>query len=342
MLVSRGRTRRRATRIDMLQPGSIHLRHFVFRGPGRSWPAQALRWALPCLALLVLGACARRGASRPVEDTETSGRISIVTSTELHPLVAEEVAAFRSAYSDATLEFVEPQPSGQLVSQLLAGRADVVVLARELEQEERDMARAGGIEVEGHRIAQDALCVVVAANNPVRNVTVGEIQRIWSGEIRDWAVLGGPAQRIVPVLPPLSSDRARAFAQRVMAGAPLRAASLMEPSDSAVATRVSATPGAIGVVPLALANVEGVRPLHVAAVEGTPYVEPDMETVHEATYPLTHPVNLYLRIRRPRLAGGFVTFVTSQPGQELVLASGRVPTSVPLRFVRRSPMLGSH
>ena len=50
----------------------------------------------------------------------------------------------------------------------------------------------------------------------------------------------------------------------------------------------------------------------------------------------------YLRTSRPRLAGGWLTFVTSQPGQELVLASGRVPTSVPLRFVRRSPMLGSH
>jgi phosphate transport system substrate-binding protein len=277
-----------------------------------------------------------------VEDTETSGRISIVTSTELQPLVAEEVAAFRTTYPDAAIELSEPQSSSQVVSPLLAGRADVVVMARELEQEERDMARKGGIEVEGHRIAQDALCVVVAANNPVAKVTVGELQRIWAGDVTDWSQLGGRSQRIVPVLPPLHSDRARAFAQRVMAGAPLRAASLMEVSDSAVAVRVSATPGAIGVVPLALANAEGLRPLEVAAVEGTPYVGPDMETVHDGTYPLSHPVNLYLRTHRPRLAGGFVTFVASQPGQELVLASGRVPTSVPLRFVRRSPMLGSH
>jgi hypothetical protein len=37
-----------------------------------------------------------------------------------------------------------------------------------------------------------------------------------------------------------------------------------------------------------------------------------------------------------------VTFVASQPGQQLVLAGGRVPTAVPLRFVRRSPLLSTH
>jgi ABC-type phosphate transport system substrate-binding protein len=67
-----------------------------------------------------------------------------------------------------------------------------------------------------------------------------------------------------------------------------------------------------------------------------------MESVHDGRYPLHYFVHVYVRTQRPRLAGGFVTYVASQPGQEQVLASGRLPTSVPLRFVRRSPMLGSH
>ena len=95
-------------------------------------------------------------------------------------------------------------------------------------------------------------------------------------------------------------------------------------------------------VPLRLSSFAGLRPLHVAPLEGLPYVEPDMESVHDGTYPLQYYIHVYVRTRRPRLAGGFVTYVASQPGQERVLASGRIPTSVPLRFVRRSPMLGSH
>jgi phosphate transport system substrate-binding protein len=291
---------------------------------------------------LLAGACARPESSRPVEDTETSGRISIATSTDLHELVAGAAEAFHRQYPQAVLEVGDARPSGQVVAELLAGRADVAVVGRDLEQEERDMARNGGIELEGHRVASDGLCVVVPASSPVQNVTLGELRRIWAADVRDWSALGGPAQRIVPVLPPLHGDLARAFAQIVMSGEPMRAATLMEVSDSAVAARVARTPGAIGVVPLRLASFAGLRALHLSPLEGTPYVEPDMESVHDGRYPLHYFVHVYVRTQRPRLAGGFVTYVASQPGQEQVLASGRLPTSVPLRFVRRSPMLGSH
>ena len=144
------------------------------------------------------------------------------------------------------------------------------------------------------------------------------------------------------MLPPLSSDLARAFAQRVMAGEAMRAPTLVEASDSAVAGQVVATPGAIGIVPLALAATPGLRSLRVAPLEGMAYVDPDMESVHDGSYPLTRFLNVFIRTRGPRLAGGFVTYVASQPGQQLVLASGRVPTAVPLRFVRRSPLLSTH
>lgn len=321
---------------------SLDSESFVVPGPGRSRLLPARGFFAPLLVALLAGGCARHDASRPVEDTETSGRISIATAPDVRALALAEVEAFRAGYPQAALELREPESSGQVVSALLAGRADVAVAGRELEQEERDVARSNGVEVDGHRIAQDAMCVVVHEANPVRNITIGELQRVWLGEADDWSAFGGTGGRILPVLPPLSSDLARAFAQRVMAGEPMRAPSMLEASDSAVAARVATTRGALGVVPLALASRPGLRALRVAAIAGAAYVDADMESVHDGSYPLTRFVTLYVRTRGPRLAGGFVTFVASQPGQQLVLSSGRVPTTVPLRFVRRSPLLSSH
>ena len=328
--------------IDMLGPHCLHSPHFVVPGPGRFRFLPARGLFAPCLVALLAGGCARPDVSPPVEESETSGRISIAAAPDVRGLAISEVAAFKAVYPLASLDLRDPESSGQVVSALLAGRADVALAGRELEQEERDMARRGGIELEGHRIAQDGMCVVVPQSNPVQNLTLGELQRIWHGEIRDWAALGGRDGRILPVLPPLSSDLARAFAQRVMAGETMRTPTLIEASDSAVAARVGATPGAIGVVPLALASAPGLKPLRVAPIEGTPYVDPDMESVHDGSYPLTRYINLFIRTRGHRLAGGFVTFVASNPGQQLVLDSGRLPTAVPLRFVRRSPLLSTH
>jgi len=328
--------------IDMLGHAPISFTHFVLPGAGRPRPVSSLGIGVLLFAACVASGCTSRSGTQPVEDTETSGRISIAAAPDARALIAQEIRAFATTYPEARLELRTPESSGQVVSALLAGRAEVAAAGRELEDEERNMARQAGIEVVGHRIAQDAICVVVPAANPVRNLTVGELKRIWLGQARRWSAFGGTETDIVPVLPPLASDLARAFAQRVMDGERMLAPSIVEASDSAVAERVAATPGAIGVVPLALAAGDGLRALRLAALEGLDYVDPDMESVHGGQYPLTRFMNLFIRTRGPRLAGGFVTFVSSQPGQQIVLASGRVPTAVPLRFVRRSPMLGSH
>ncbi|HEY6196011.1 MAG TPA: substrate-binding domain-containing protein, partial [Candidatus Eisenbacteria bacterium] len=138
-----------------------------------------------------------------MEDTETSGRISIAAAPDVHALARAEVDSFAVVYPKATLELREAESSGQVISALLAGRADVAVAGRDLEPEEREVARRNGIEIDGHRIALDAMCPIVHAANPVRNVTLGELQRIWLAEVGDWTGLGGPAGKILPVLPPL-------------------------------------------------------------------------------------------------------------------------------------------
>jgi ABC-type phosphate transport system substrate-binding protein len=85
-----------------------------------------------------------------------------------------------------------------------------------------------------------------------------------------------------------------------------------------------------------------VRVLRLSSLTGLAYWRPDLEAIYRGQYPLTRMFSMYIRTDGPRLAGGFITFVTSRDGQELVERQGLVPTAVPVRFVRRSPMLGTH
>jgi hypothetical protein len=86
----------------------------------------------------------------------------------------------------------------------------------------------------------------------------------------------------------------------------------------------------------------GTATLGVSSLRGLPYVRPDAQTVYEGTYPASRSFSLYFRVDGAALARGFNTFVTSLDGQRIVQDAGLVPTSVPVRFVRRSPMIPSH
>jgi hypothetical protein len=82
--------------------------------------------------------------------------------------------------------------------------------------------------------------------------------------------------------------------------------------------------------------------LRVSSLQGLPYWKPDLEAVYKGEYPLTRFFNYYVRAERPPLANGLITFGTSYDGQRLVRDGGLVPTAVPVRFVRRSPLLSGH
>ncbi len=305
------------------------------RGP------MGLRFATALLLLAAgLAGCSSPRGPGAVEDSLTSGRITIVCAPEALDLVTRERETFRTLYPDARIE-VRPGGARDAVSALFGARCDVAVITRELTPEERSAALRGGLDLEGYRFARDALVAIVHPANPVQNMSVPQLRAIYSGEAGSWSRLAGSGGQIHPVVQPMESDVTAFFIEQVMQGEPIRARAFTAPSDSAVNARVASDPSAIGYVTMSWTG-RGARVLRLAALTGLPYTAPDPETVYRGRYPMTRTYNYYIRTGGQPLTGGFVTFITSRDGQRIVHEAGRVPTSVPVRFVRRSPMLQSH
>jgi len=303
------------------------------KGPG---------WALALLLLLVAGSAGCASQRRPgvVEDSLTSGRTTIVCAPEARDLIVRERDAFQALYPQANIE-VRAGTSRDAVSALFAARCGAGVITRELAPEERVAAIRGGLELEGYRFARDALVAVVHPSNPVQNISLPKLRGVYSGELREWSQLAGLRQGIRPVVQPMESDVTAFFIEEVMEGEAIGARVLTEDSDSAVVAHVLRDPQAMGYVTLAWAE-RGARPLRISPLTGLPHTRPDVETVYGGKYPLNRFFNYYVRAGGPLLANGFITFITSTAGQKIVHEAGFVPTSVPVRFVRRSPMLKSH
>src|SRR5262249_6568116 len=207
--------------------------------------------------------------------------------------------------------------------------------------EERAAATRGGLELEGYPIARDAVVVLVNPANPVQNIAVQELRGIYRGEITNWLALGGANHPIHVVIRPPETDVTAFFTEAVLGGEAIAASSIYEAADSSVVDRVRSDRDAIGYVTLA-GVAPGCRSLRIAALAGMRYWTPDQEAVHNGDYPLTRVVYTYVRAAGAPLANGFITHVTSRDGQWIVHEAGLVPTTVPVRFVRRSPMMSSH
>ncbi|MEO5988130.1 MAG: substrate-binding domain-containing protein, partial [Candidatus Eisenbacteria bacterium] len=315
-----------------------HLQDFVVWATGQVISPPG--WSLVLFVLLVLPGCSKPDSPNQVEDSPDSGRITLVVAPELRVLMVKEVESFMALYPKATIE-LRTGRSREAVGELFGGRADLIAVARDLEAEERSVAVQGGIELDGYRFARDGICMIVNETSHIENLAVEEIRRIYRGEVVQWAPLGGDG-RVVPVVQPLDSDPARAFVQQVLEEQSITTPSQTVADDSAAVAFVAHTAGAIAYVSLSAAGAKGVRVLKVAPVIGLPYRSPDAESVYQGNYPLTRYCNLYVRTKGAPLAGGFVTYVTSRPGQIFVHESGLVPTAVPVRFVRRSPLISTH
>ena len=270
----------------------------------------------------------------------TSGNIAVVCSPDARDVMSRCVAAFQRLYPQARID-VRPGTSRNAIAAVFGAQADMAVITRELVPEERRAAVQGKLELAGYRFARDAAVLIVNPSNPVDHLTLADLQRIYRGELKRWSELGGTTTPIVPVVQTPDADLTEFFIEEVLGGEAIHARAVSVDSDSDVVRTVREQPGAIGYITLSHAGL-GARVVKLAALKGLPYYAPDLELVHDGKYPVTRFYNMYVREGGPALANGFITFVTSLEGQRLIREAGFVPTSVPVRFVRRSPMLSTH
>ena len=81
---------------------------------------------------------------------------------------------------------------------LIDGDDDLIITARGISRDEQKYADEKGVGIIAHPIARDALVFIVNPKNPVRHLTTEQIQKIYTGEIRNWREVGGNDAPISP------------------------------------------------------------------------------------------------------------------------------------------------
>lgn len=253
----------------------------------------------------------------------------------LEQLSGEPVAAAPTGIANETVLSTrhKGKPSTVLVAahgtstgftSMAASQADIWAASRRIKDSEVTAmaSRADMTSAESeHIIAIDGLAILVHPTNPVNELTIETLAKIFAGDITNWSSVGGADQAIRVYARDEQSGTWDTFKELVLAGRyALTAKALRYESNDELSEDVSHDPAGIGFA--GFASVGKSKLLAIA--DGTaPSLKPSKLSVATEDYPLSRRLYLYTPASTGSpLAQAFISYAQSQAGQEIVAKSG--------------------
>ena len=279
------------------------------------------------------------GCGEP-EETATRGYIRVSSADVAYPYIEESAQKYEQTYNEAFVD-VDRTTSREALVELSDGLSRLAVLSRGPSEEEVEALSAGEAAFITRTVAHDALAVILHGDNPVDELTVGQLRDIFTGEITNWRDVGGKDIAIRPLIRDRNSGTYEVFQDVVMENAEYGASAYPCSTMKALTAIAGSHPGAIGITGLLMttdtATMRYYKVIRIAEEEGGRYYLPTQDKIHKELYPLRRPLVLcYFKnsMLEVNLVSGFVTFLTAVKGQQIAIDEGVVPATMPVRTVK--------
>ena len=181
-----------------------------------------------------------------------------------------------------------------------------------------------------YKVCLDGLSVYVAADNPVKELTLEQLLLIFTGKIKNWKAVGGNDAPITVYSRENSSGTYEFFKEHVLDGRDFAATAQTMPGTAAVLQAVAKDKNGIGYGGAAYGA--GAKHLAIKKNESSPAIDPTEETVVKGTYPIWRYLYVYVN---PGLDKGdiaaYLNWIRSDEGQKVVKDVGYFPLPAHLR-----------
>ncbi|MEX2382204.1 MAG: PstS family phosphate ABC transporter substrate-binding protein [Opitutales bacterium] len=268
-----------------------------------------------------------------------SGTLNSVGSDTLNNLMLLWAEGFRSTYPNVNIQ-IQGAGSSTAPAALIEGTAQIGPMSRQMSGSEIDRFEARyGYKPTEIRVAIDALAVFVNRENPIRGLSLQEVDSIFSNTFRlggnpihTWGgagMRGDWSNRRISVYGRNSVSGTYGYFKTVaLGGGDFDGNRYQEqPGSSTVVQSVTADRFGIGYSGIGYAT-SGVRAIPLS-VDGGDLYEPTPENCVSGDYPLARFLFLYIN-KAPnqpldRLTLEFMKYINSKQGQEIVVRDGFIP-----------------
>lgn len=275
--------------------------------------------ALCGMMILGLAACGP-AASNPTNNPDTttppadaplSGVVNTDGSTSMEKVMGALQETFKEVESGVTVNY-SGTGSGAGIEAVLSGKADIGLASRELKDSEKEQGAVG------HIVALDGVAIVVNPSNPVSDLTVEQIAKIFTGEITNWSELGGQNAEIAVYGREAGSGTRGAFEEIVGVADACKYKNEYS-STGDIIGQVGSNPNAVGYASLSSVNAS----VSAVKVNGVDCTE---DTVKDGSYEIQRPFLMVTKdgtaLSAP--AQAFLDYATSADVAGYITAAGAV------------------
>ncbi len=250
-------------------------------------------------------------------------------SLAIHPLVDSIAADFLNLpQSELDFEYTTTR-SSEVYHNLIDGKVDVI-FASEISDEDKEYAKEKGVELNIIPATSSAFVFIVNTENPVDNLTLEQVQQIYTGETKYWNRLGGEESEIIAYQRPAGSGSQTAMLNLVMKDKEIMTPPLEQVQGEmgelidAVAEYDNAK-NAIGYSYFYYVNTMYKRDtIKMLAING---VKPTIETIKSGEYPIYTNGFIVTRSDADENTKKWVEAVLSKRGSKIIENAGYVPVN---------------
>jgi phosphate transport system substrate-binding protein len=269
-----------------------------------------------------------------------SGNVSSIGSDTLNNLMTLWAETFYKFYPNVKIQ-IEGKGSTTAPPALISGTAQLGPMSRPMKESEIDgFEKKYGYKPTPIRTSVDALGVFVNKDNPIKCMTLAQVDAVFSKsrrsgykeDIKAWgqlALTGDWANRSVSLFGRNSASGTYGFfKEHTLKNGDYKDGVKEQPGSASVVQGVTVDRYAIGYSGIGYAT-SGVRAVPLAEKEGAPCYEATAENAYSGKYPLSRFLYVYIN-RAPGkpvdpLTREFVKLILSKEGQEVVVKDGYFP-----------------
>ena len=244
-------------------------------------------------------------------DAAVTGTVSTDGSTSMEKVIGALGESFMAANAGTTVGY-NPTGSGAGITAVSEGRCDIGLSSRALKDDEKSSGLKETV------LAYDGIAIIVHPDNPVSDLSIEQIAKLYTGEITNWKDVGGNDAAVVLIGREAASGTRDGFES--ITGTKDKCQYRQElTSTGDVITAVSQNPDAIGYASLASIK-DSVKALNVDGVT------PSEATVKDGSYKVQRPFVL-VTVEGKALssaAQSFFDYATSPAAADIIAKAGAV------------------